>query len=267
MKWISSIFAAALAALAIAAAPAAAGPADVLPDLDQIAPTGLQVSSRLVKGKRVFRLGFASASANIGPGALFVSGFRKSTRTPDMQVDQIVTQATGQPRLQRDVGTMTYAIHPDHRHWHLLGFERYELRIPGNDKPSIRHDRKTGFCLGDRYPIPEARSLAGFNPIPRHGDTCGSNQPDLLGLFIGMSTGYADRYEAQIEGQYVDITDAPERNYVLVHTVNPGGRILESDYTNNAASVLFSLTWPDGRDAEPKVRVLRKCPRSASCPG
>lgn len=266
MKRTSSLFATALIAL-VFAAPASATGSDVLPDLDQVAPTGLQVSSKIVKGKRVFRLGFASAAANIGPGELFVHGYRASTKTPTMQVNQIVRQAGGGVRLLRGVGEMSYAIHPDHRHWHYLGFERYELRIPGNDKPSVRRDRKTGFCLGDRFPLKEAATLPGYNPTPRHGDECGLGEPDIVGLFVGMSTGYVDRYEAQIEGQYIDITGAPSRNYVLVHTVNPGNRILESDYSNNAASVLFSLNWRRGRDKEPTVRVLRKCPTSASCPG
>ena len=35
------------------------------------------------------------------------------------------------------------------RGWHLLRFERYELRHAGSRKVLVR-DRKTGFCLGDR---------------------------------------------------------------------------------------------------------------------
>ena len=267
MRRISSAFIAALAAIVVSATPAVAHPNDVLPDLDQIAPTGLQVSSKLVGGKRVFRLGFASAAANIGPGPLTLHGFRPNRKVNVMRVDQLVTQLQGPARQLRDVGRMSYVVHPDHRHWHLLGFERYELRIPGVEKPSIRHDRKTGFCLGDRFAIPDAKDLAGFNPTPQQGDTCGPGRPDLLGIFAGISTGWADRYEAQIEGQYIDITRAPARKYVLVHTVNPDGLLAESDYTNNASSVLFSLDWADGRDAEPRVKVLRKCPQSASCPG
>ena len=261
----SLVLLAASAALA-AFAPAAAAD-DVLPDLDQVAPTGLQVSKVVVKGQTRFRLGFASAAANVGPGPLTLHGFRRSTKVPEMQVNQLIDQVSGTKRLVRDVGRMSYVVHPDHRHWHLLGFERYEIRRPGSDKPSVRHDRKTGFCLGDRYSIPEAPRLAGFNPTPAQGDTCGLGQPDILGLFAGISTGYADRYEAQIEGQYIDITEAPSRKYVLVHTVNGDGKLIESDYTNNASSALFSLTWPKGRSAEPRVRVLRKCPMSASCPG
>lgn len=264
MRWLPALLAV-LAAAAFAPA-AAAHPDDILPDLDQVAPTGLQVSKVTVNGKRRFRLGFASASANVGPGPLTLHGFRRSRRVAEMQVDQIIDQVPGTKRLIRDVGRMSYVVHPDHRHWHLLGFESYELRRAGSDPKTVRRDRKTGFCLGDRYAIPEAPRLTGFNPTPAQGDTCGLGRPDLLGLFAGISTGYADRYEAQIEGQYIDITNTPSRNYVLVHTVNPDGLLVESDYSNNSSSVLFSLRWRKDRSAEPRIEVLAKCPMTASCP-
>ena len=257
-----------LLSLLLVPAPAHADqPNDVLPDLDQMVPTDLVVKSQMVGPHRVFRLGFASAAANIGAGALTLHGYRRSRTTTTMRVDQLIDQTVGVDRLQRDVGRMSYVVHPDHKHWHLLGFERYELRIPGDDRPSLRTDRKTGFCLGDRFPIAGADKLPGFNPTPLQGDTCGLGQPGLLSLFAGISTGYGDRYEAHIEGQYIDITDAPSRKYVLVHRVNVDGKIAELDYTNNASSVLFSLNWLNGRDELPRVQVLRRCPGTATCGG
>jgi hypothetical protein len=253
-----------LAALAALAAPAAAHPGDVLPDLDQVVPSGLQVSTLKVGPHRIFRLGFASASANVGPAPLTLHGHRPNRRQTTMAADQLVTQTVGSPRLIPGVGKMSFIVHPDHRHWHLLGFERYELRRPGSDKPSVRHDRKTGFCLGDRYAIPQAPGLPNFSATPLQGDTCGLGRPDLLGLFVGISTGWADRYEAQIEGQYIDITDAPSRKYVLVHTVNPDRRIAESDYSNNSSSILFSLSWLNGRHRLPRVSFLSRLAHSSS---
>ena len=251
----------------VAAAPAQAHPDDVLPDLDQMVPTDLVVKSEMVGPHRVFRLGFASAAANVGAGPLTLHGYRRTRKVATMRVDQLIDQTEGPVRLLRDVGKMSYVVHPDHRHWHLLGFERYELRRPGDDRPSVRTDRKTGFCLGDRFAIPEAPTLPGFSPAPLQGDTCGLGQPGLLGIFAGISTGWGDRYEAHIEGQYIDITDAPSRKYVLVHRVNVDSKIAERDYTNNASSVLFSLNWLNGRRELPRIQVLRRCPRSASCPG
>ena len=54
----------------------------------------------------------------------------------------------------------------------------------------------------------------------------------------------------------------PGGRYVLVHRVNPGRRLRESDYSNNAASVLLRLSRPAG---ELRVRVIRRCPDAPGC--
>jgi hypothetical protein len=253
-----------VAAAALCALPTApAGATDVLPDLDQIVPMDLSVRGKLVNGgRRVFRLGFASASANVGPGDLTIHGYRPNRTVNSMRTDQLVDQTQGPARLIRDVGRMGFIVHPDHRHWHFVGFERYQLRHRGR---LVRTDRKTGFCLGDRYAIPQAPTLEGFNPTPLQGDTCGLAQPGLVSLFAGISTGWADRYEPHIEGQYIDVTGLPAGEYVLTHVVNPHRAILESDYTNNASSVRFTLRWPGGPRVTPRIRVLRRCPATATC--
>jgi hypothetical protein len=253
----------ALAALAATGAPAPAH--DILPDLDQVAPSDVSVRSERIKGRKHFRLGFASASANVGNGPLTLHGYRRSLATGVMRVDQLIQQSTGDQRLVRDVGTMSYIVHPDHRHWHFMGFERYEIRR-ARDFRLMRGDRKTGFCLGDRYAIPQAPSLVGFNPVPLQGDTCGLGMPGLLGVFAGISTGWADRYEGHIEGQYIDITGLKAGRYVLVHRVNPEARIVENDYSNNSSSALLQLSWPLGRHRLPRLTVRKVCYSSAYCP-
>ncbi len=252
-----------ITAAAVASDPTAG---DVLPDLDMEVPKDLSVERVKLGEHTVFRLGFAAASANVGRAPLTLHG-QRIPGTETMQVRQLVTQADGGLRSHAGAGRMRYVVHPDHRHWHLLDYASYQLRIPGDDRPSLRSDRKTGFCLGDRYTIDNAKALSGYDPVPRQGDTCGLGQPKLNGLFAGISPGYGDRYEAQLEGQYIDITDAPARKYVLVHQVNEDGKLLETTRANNASSVLFQLSWPNGRRALPRIVVLRRCPASASCPG
>jgi hypothetical protein len=39
----------------------------------------------------------------------------------------------------------------------------------------------------------------------------------------------------------------------------------ETKYTNNAASVLIQLSWPNGRRATPSLRVLRICEATERC--
>jgi hypothetical protein len=126
-------------------------------------------------------------------------------------------------------------------------------------------DRKTGFCLGDRYNLDPGSELPG-EPENREWDTnCGPGQLDILGIEEGISVGWGDVYEAWRDGQYLDVTGLPAGRYLLVHRVNQGGLLKESSYANNASSKLISLTWPRGKSAPPKVRVLRSCPDTARC--
>lgn len=238
---------------------------ELLPDLDQVAPSDLLVKKLSTARGTLFRLGFAAATMNRGRGPLTLHGFRRGKDLKRMQVDQLVRRADGSSRLIREVGGMTYVVHPDHRHWHLIDFARYELRPSGGVNDRVRRDRKTGFCLGDRYVAPKGELLPDFQPFPAQGDTCGLGKPRLDGLFAGISVGYGDRYAAHLEGQYIDITGAPAGQYELVHTANPARRLLESNYRNNSASALITLRWPAGSGSVPTVRVVNTCPGTAEC--
>ena len=182
-----------------------------------------------------------------------------------MTVDQLVTRTDGSSRQIRSVGVMRYVVHPDHHHWHFLGFASYELRRAGAIKVRIGRDQKTGFCLGDRYAVRNAKKLPGFSPFPEQADQCGLGQPGLKGLFAGISVGWGDRYRAYLEGQYIDITRIPAGRYTLVHTANPDHTLEESDYSDNSASTSLRIDWPHGWDDMPTVKVLRRCQETAEC--
>lgn len=254
-----------LVALIAAAAPAHAADVDVLPDLAQLAPRDLVVKHVRVDGRKRVHLGFSSTATNIGAGPLTLHGYRRSRDKPTMRVDQLVDRSEGPARLLRDVGRMSYVVHPDHKHWHLLRFEEYEIRS-GDSTRLMGQDRKTGFCLGDRILAPGAREVPNFSPVPLQGDTCGLGRPGLLGLFAGISPGWADRYAAHLEGQYIDVTNLPSGQYVLLHWANVLAKIAESDYDNNMSSTRFAWRRSSDPDRLPRVRVLRRCPGSITCP-
>ena len=252
------------AALALPAAAAAQEPADVLPNLVQAAPSNVGVQTGRDHGRRWFHLGFDSATENRGAGWLRVRGFRTSASVPTMQVDQLVTRSDGSMRTVPGVGFMRYVVHRDHQHWHYVRFARYELRPAGSGARG-RRDRKTGFCLGDRYRLSDAAQLPGYEARPGFTGRCGLRQPDLLEVFEGISTGYGDNYFAQLEGQYVDVTGLPAGRYRLLHTANPTGTLLETDYRDNVAAAVLRLSWPRGKQRRPRVRVLRRCDGRGRC--
>ena len=235
-----------------------------LPDLDQETPSQLRIKTTGPPGRRIFRLGFRSAVRNVGDGPLELVGSRPGRGTPLMTISQRIDQVGLPPAVLRNVGHMRYTISPDHRHWHYLGFEhyelqRFELRPAGASEP-LRTDRKTGFCLGDRYSI--ARRLPAAPPEPVYSGSCALNQPERLRLKVGISVGYGDDYAAFLEGQDLKINDLPGGRYVLVHRVNVDQGLRELLYRNNAASVLLHLRW---RGGTPSVRVLERCPYTDAC--
>jgi hypothetical protein len=227
--------------------PRASGLEDLLPDLVQEPPRDLSIT--VVRGRQL--LGFRSAVQNVGDGELLIVGSRPDRRTRDMRADQIITLASGRTRRVSGVGFLRYVPSADHSHWHFLPFERYELRREGSDVRFVR-DRKTGFCLGDRYRVEPRVSRA--LPAPVYNTRCGLNRPALLTVREGISVGWADDYAAYLDGQHVDVTNVPSGRYVLVHIVNASGRIVEKDVANNSASVRIALTRsPSGRV---RVRAL-----------
>ncbi len=228
----------------------------VLPDLEQETPAGLVVT----RAGGQWRLGFRSAARNVGAAPLIVDAARPTLGSRTMRADQVVARTEGPLEVVRGVGRLRYVRSPDHQHWHLLGFDRYELRRLGSRRALVR-DRKTGFCLGDRYRV--APAPAGAPPEPFYTGSCGIERPALLGIREGISVGYGDDYAANLEGQYLPVGRLRAGRYVLVHEVNADRRLLESSYANNAASVLLRLRL---RRGVPRFTVLRACPGTDRCP-
>jgi hypothetical protein len=169
----------------------------------------------------------------------------------------------GGARTYPNIGVLRYTIAPPHQHWHLMDFQRYELRR-ASDHSVVVADRKSGFCLADHW-----AQVAGSIPgKPRHAvfhGNCKQFEPDALAVEEGTSVGYTDRYPAYFHGQSLEVTHVPTGTYVLVHRANGELPLRELRYENNAASLLVRLSWPRGRGHPPAIRVLRTCPDSEWC--
>ncbi len=227
---------------------------ELLPDLDQAAPDAVSVERR---GSRLLLI-FGSAVDNVGSGSIILLGSRERLDEPAMTVSQVVRQSDGSRRTYAVRGSIVYVESETHEHWHLLDFDRYELREALSGE-LVRPARKTGFCLGDRYET----SLLELTGEPQQAvltGECGPDAPELLRVVEGISVGYGDDYVPELEGQAIDVTGLPAGRYVLVHRANPEGALREANYENNAASLLIEL-----RPAQAAVRVLGRCPDSERC--
>ncbi|KAF3698762.1 Protein-lysine 6-oxidase [Channa argus] len=106
--------------------------------------------------------------------------------------------------------------HSCHQHYHSMdAFSHYDLLdvITGRQ---VAEGHKASFCLEDTNCDP------GF----RRRYACTSHTQ-------GLSPGCHDIYAANIDCQWIDITDVPPGNYILKVTVNPNFHVPESDFTNN----------------------------------
>jgi len=111
-----------------------------------------------------------------------------------------------------------FHFHACHGHYHMENYVDYQLL---DEQGFVICGFKSSFCLLDSYRFdPGASSTRVYNCL---------NQ--------GLQTGWADLYSANLDCQWLDITDVAEGNYFLEIEVNPERIIEESDYTNNLLSV------------------------------
>ena len=179
-----------------------------------------------------------------------------------MVADQVVHLPGRGAEHVRDVGRFVYAT-GRHAHWHLRSFERYELRHV-DDASIVAHDRKIGFCLGDGY-VSRLRTPLAPRVYTRRIGLCRRDEPRAAVLRQGISPGYGDAYGPRLEGQSVALEGLPSGRYLLVHRVNPDGRLRESSQANNAASALIALSWPRGQRRAPRIVTLAVCEHAARC--
>ena len=209
-----------------------------------------------------FRIGFASAVDNLGDGPLRVVARRAGG--PTMVAHQVVERSDGSTVRVPRVGTLRYTRSATHQHWHLLRFDRYSL-VALDGGRTLRRDRKTGFCLGDRYDSRPDERLPGDPGRPVLTGECGRGRPGLRSLSQGISVGYGDDYDPLLEGQYLDVTRLPAGRYELVHSANSDRRIRETDYGNNAASIVVAIRWPGGFSRPPSIDVVQRCGDGRRC--
>ncbi|MEQ2220599.1 hypothetical protein ILYODFUR_007005 [Ilyodon furcidens] len=102
------------------------------------------------------------------------------------------------------------------RHYHSMDeFSHYEL-LESTTQRSVAEGHKASFCLED--------TSCDYGYYRRYACTSHTQ---------GLSPGCYDTYNADIDCQWIDITDVKPGQYILKVSVNPSYQVEESDYSNN----------------------------------
>ncbi|KAM7018789.1 protein-lysine 6-oxidase [Tautogolabrus adspersus] len=106
--------------------------------------------------------------------------------------------------------------HSCHNHFHSMDeFSLYELLDPST-QGQVAEGHKASFCLED----------TSCDPGYYRRFACTSHTQ-------GLSPGCYDTYSADIDCQWIDITDVSPGKYILKVTVNPRQQVPESNFNNN----------------------------------
>ncbi|XP_043835629.1 protein-lysine 6-oxidase isoform X1 [Dromiciops gliroides] len=106
--------------------------------------------------------------------------------------------------------------HSCHQHYHSMDeFSHYDL-LDASTQRRVAEGHKASFCLED--------TSCDYGYYRRYACTAHTQ---------GLSPGCYDTYNADIDCQWIDITDVKPGNYILKVSVNPSYLVPESDYSNN----------------------------------
>ncbi|XP_069784969.1 protein-lysine 6-oxidase-like [Narcine bancroftii] len=123
--------------------------------------------------------------------------------------------------------------HSCHQHYHSMDqFSHYDL-LEATTQRKVAEGHKASFCLEDTTCDPGSRR--------RYACTAHTQ---------GLGPGCYDTYNADIDCQWIDITDIAPGNYILKVSVNPGFLVPESDVTNNVVrcDLLYTGNYVSARN-------------------
>jgi hypothetical protein len=148
-------------------------------------------------------------------------------------VFQDLFNAKGQKVKKVKIGQADYVAAENH--WHVVHIAQYRLlNLSGG---VVATSEKASFCLVDEQleepDLPKAKRYRVYGSCPY-----GKKRTSLK---VGLSIGWADIYEWQRNGQWIDITGVPSGNYQLQTEVDPDGNCQESDYTNNTLTIPVTI--------------------------
>jgi len=119
-----------------------------------------------------------------------------------------------------------FVYSPCHHHYHYHHFADYALIDPARSAV-LRRGHKQAFCLED-----STQELVGSGvPCLAH-HTC---------VEPGIQRGWSDYYGANLDCQWIDVTDVKPGKYLLRIEVNSARALLEETFENNVLTVQINI--------------------------
>ena len=214
------------------------GPADQVPDLVMLPLADFRLSAE--NGRKVVR--FTVYTENKG-GTLDLTASRPNTSTASLAVVQNMHLTGGGVRSIRTNATLHFAVADGHDHWHVSNFAEYKLRPAGST--TWRGAHKEGFCARDTVHI-EGNAPRSFP------NNCEPGRSDALNVAEGISNGWADRYDWDLWGQFIELDGlALPGDFCVAATADPLHFFAEAPRDNNTTTSLVRITEED-------VQVIRQ---------
>lgn len=220
------------------AAPIVAAPApDTVPDLSPL--PAFSIATTVAGGRDELR--FGANTWNAGPGPLVVEGYRVPG-TETMDAVQVFYR-DGQPVGSAPIGEMVFHHGEGHDHWHFTDFTAYDLTDSRDHV--VATSGKQAWCMAPTAVVDLTVAGATYRP----GSTglagaCGGLDAQWLRQWLPV--GWGDTYVQEVAGQAIDITEVPNGRYWIRVTVNPAGKLVERDTSNNVSRRLVILGGSPG---------------------
>lgn len=211
-----------------------------LPDLQTLVPTELQVEIEEETERKLLR--FTNSIVNTGEGKLELRG-KVDRQSGDLTVWQYI-YGSEETAIEELDGTYEYEL--GHKHYHWENFAVYEIWSAGKLGglgSLLVSEEKVGYCIFDTVPVGkdwlEEHGVPDLEISPEDEYTnCGVN-------LQGISVGWVDLYEYDLEGQALDISGFEDGVYALRAITDPDGVLFETNPRNNSVVLYFLLQDED----------------------
>jgi hypothetical protein len=209
------------------------------PDMQALPAHSLSIEHNRDNGRDY--LDFGATIWNGGSGPLVVEGFRAGD-TPVMTSRQFIYR-DGVPVSSQVVGQFEYDTRRGHNHWHMEDIARYDL-LNASGTEAVRSGKQS-FCLAPTDPIDLTVPGADWQP-DQAGLWSACAGESSIWLREVLPAGWGDTYFQSVAGQSFNITKLANGHYKIRVTTDPNNRLIETDYTNNSATLSITLGGTPG---------------------